>query len=113
MTGTKPRPSRGVCPHATDHRRGGYRRIPAGSRRDTNLSGWGVRRVIAGARVFIQGELRPLDIIIDGERIAGLASRREWPEDGGTEVVDAPGLIAIPGGVDVHVHTREPGYTHK
>jgi dihydroorotase len=27
--------------------------------------------------------------------------------------IDANGLVAIPGAVDVHVHFREPGYTHK
>lgn len=68
-------------------------------------------KTIRGAEVFVEGHLRPLDIVVEGERIAALTSRDGSPSDG--EVIDATGLIAIPGGVDVHVHTREPGYTHK
>lgn len=61
--------------------------------------------------VFIDGRLRPLDIVIDGESIAGLVNRGAGP--GEAEQIDAGGLTAIPGGIDVHVHTREPGYVHK
>lgn len=68
-------------------------------------------RIITGAKVFVEGHLRPLDIVIDGETIAGLVSRGTGPSD--AETIDADGLVAIPGAVDVHVHTREPGYTHK
>ncbi len=68
-------------------------------------------RLITGADVFVEGRLRPLDVVIDGEHIAGLVNRGTGPSD--AEVIDGTGRIAIPGGVDVHVHTREPGYTHK
>lgn len=68
-------------------------------------------RVIRDANVFIDGELRPLDIVIDGETIAELTTRGGGPSDGAT--VDGNSLMAIPGAIDVHVHTREPGYTHK
>ena len=68
-------------------------------------------RLITGADVFVEGRLRPLDIVIDGERIGGLVNRGTGPSD--AEIIDGTGRIAIPGGVDVHVHTREPGYTHK
>ena len=68
-------------------------------------------RLITGADVFVEGRLRPLDIVVDGESIAGLVNRGTGPSD--AEIIDGTGRIAIPGGVDVHVHTREPGYTHK
>jgi dihydroorotase (multifunctional complex type) len=68
-------------------------------------------RLITGADVFVEGRLRPLDIVIEGEQIAALVNRGAGPSD--AETIDGTGRIAIPGGVDVHVHTREPGYTHK
>ena len=68
-------------------------------------------RLIAGADTFVEGRLRPLDIVIEGEQIAALVNRGAGPSD--AETIDGTGHIAIPGGVDVHVHTREPGYTHK
>lgn len=70
-----------------------------------------MKRLIVNADVFVEGSLRPLDIVIDGEKIAGLVARGTGPSD--AEVTDASGRVAIPGCVDVHVHTREPGYTHK
>lgn len=68
-------------------------------------------RIISGAEAFVEGKLRPLDIVIDGEEITGLVERGTGPSD--AEVIQANGLVAVPGGVDVHVHTRDPGYTHK
>lgn len=68
-------------------------------------------RVIRGAEVFVDGDRRPLDILVQGESIASLTTRGGGPSD--AETIDAAGLLAIPGGIDVHVHTRDPGYTHK
>jgi dihydroorotase (multifunctional complex type) len=68
-------------------------------------------RVITGADVFVDGAMRPLDIVVEGETIAGLVSPGAGPREADT--IDAAGLTAIPGAIDVHVHTREPGYTHK
>ncbi|PTV95985.1 dihydropyrimidinase [Rhodobacter aestuarii] len=55
--------------------------------------------VIKGATVVTEGGPRQCDIGITGERIAALGEALE-----GTEVVDASGLIALPGGVDSHCH---------
>ena len=41
-------------------------------------------------------------------RVASVSSRIETPPDGVT-VIDAAGLIALPGLVDLHTHLREPG----
>ena len=68
-------------------------------------------RVVSGARVFAEGRLQLLDIVIEGERIHSLVEPGTGPES--SDVIDATSLVAIPGAIDVHVHTREPGYTHK
>jgi dihydroorotase (multifunctional complex type) len=52
------------------------------------------------------------DVLIADGRIAGLVS----PEVGAgvdAPVTDAAGKLVLPGMVDVHVHTREPGYEYK
>ena len=52
---------------------------------------------IAGAKVFRNGEFAEDDIFIEGDRIVATGD-----ETG--EVIDAKGLLAIPGLVDVHSH---------
>lgn len=50
------------------------------------------------------------DVLIDGKKIVRIAEGIE-PEN--HQVIDATGLVVAPGLVDVHVHFREPGQTHK
>jgi dihydroorotase len=51
----------------------------------------------------------PGDVLVDGEKIAAVG--RIPPELlGGVErVIDVPGLLVVPGLIDMHVHLREPG----
>jgi dihydroorotase (multifunctional complex type) len=51
------------------------------------------------------------DVLVDGGRIVGIVA----PEVAvpAATVLDATGKLVLPGMIDVHVHTREPGYTHK
>ena len=52
----------------------------------------------------------PGDIFIaDGKFVAGLSAEQKHS----AQKIDADGLIACPGLVDIHVHLREPGQTHK
>lgn len=57
------------------------------------------------------------DILTSGKRIkkigVGLKSQMTCAELKDCQVIDATGLVAAPGLVDVHVHFREPGFTHK
>ncbi|MPZ52683.1 MAG: amidohydrolase family protein [Acidimicrobiia bacterium] len=87
------------------------RGIPAVTQRRDGRKRLIMTRAIRGASVFVEGRLRPLDIVIDGEEIAALVTPGGGPSD--AETVDGGDLTAIPGGIDVHVHTRDPGYTHK
>jgi dihydroorotase len=47
-----------------------------------------------------------VDVLVEGERIAAVGDSLSAP---GAEVVEAAGLIALPGLVDLHTHLREPG----
>ncbi|MFB6609209.1 dihydroorotase [Agromyces sp. NPDC056379] len=62
-------------------------------------------------RFLITGATLPggerADILLDGGIIAGVGS---IADASGATVVDADGLIALPGLVDLHTHLREPGY---
>lgn len=66
---------------------------------------------ISGGRVMVRGELVDADLLIDDGRIVGLVSRGQEVEAG--EHIDASGKVVLPGIIDTHAHTREPGYTHK
>lgn len=52
-----------------------------------------------------------LDILTEGTRILRIGKGLEKPK--GCEVIDAEGLLAAPGLVDVHVHFRDPGFPLK
>jgi dihydroorotase (multifunctional complex type) len=67
--------------------------------------------VIRGGRVWLDGTLRSADLLIDGERIAGVTQ----PGASGPahDVFDVSGLVVLPGMIDMHVHTRDPGFTYK
>lgn len=54
---------------------------------------------------------RETDVRIDGETIAAVEDGLE--ADAGETVVDATGCRLFPGAIDVHVHFREPGFSHK
>ncbi len=67
---------------------------------------------IAGADVMLPSGRRPADVLVDGGRIAGVVAPTVEISDVG-RTVDAAGRLLLPGMVDPHVHTREPGFTHK
>ena len=50
------------------------------------------------------------DVLVQDGKIVKIAS--EIKEEG-VEIIDATGLVVAPGLVDIHVHFREPGQTHK
>src|SRR5439155_946588 len=73
-----------------------------------------VRLAIAGGTVVdpVAGKAAPGDVLIENDQLVGVFS----PGAGGAEsdtVMDASGLLVLPGLVDMHVHLREPGYEYK
>ena len=71
-----------------------------------------MKTVIRGGRVIDPSQqldaLR--DIVIDGGFISAIT---EHADLSGARIVDATGAIVAPGFIDMHVHLREPGATHK
>ena len=57
-----------------------------------------------------QGLDRVSDLLIEDGRIGGIGG--SIPVQG-AEVLEARGLVAVPGFVDMHVHLREPGFEYK
>lgn len=56
------------------------------------------------------GELQRRDVLLAGKKIKQIG---ENIDTNGMEVLDLKGKLIVPGFVDVHVHLREPGFTHK
>lgn len=52
-----------------------------------------------------------LDILIDGDHIAGMGKFQRSAEY--DRIIEARGKIVAPGLIDVHVHFRDPGFTYK
>ncbi|MBK5238977.1 MAG: dihydroorotase [Actinomycetales bacterium] len=62
------------------------------------------RYLIRGAQI---GSATATDILTEGNVIAAIGTSLDAS---GAEIIDAQGLIALPGLVDLHTHLREPGY---
>ncbi|MGA3043268.1 MAG: amidohydrolase family protein, partial [Bryobacteraceae bacterium] len=56
--------------------------------------------VVTSQRTF------PADILIDGEKIREVAAN--IPIDTSDRVIDASGMLLLPGGIDVHTHLDMP-----
>lgn len=70
--------------------------------------------LIQNATIVNEGATSEASILIDGERIQTIIkdlSTFAVPE--GTLIIDASGLLLLPGAIDDQVHFREPGLTHK
>ncbi len=51
----------------------------------------------------------PTDVLLRAGRIAEIGARLDPADTSGAQLLDADGLIALPGLVDLHTHLREPG----
>jgi dihydropyrimidinase len=61
--------------------------------------------LIKGGTVVSATESKPMDVLISGEMIARVGV---GINESGHEVVDATGLLVMPGGIDVHTHLDMP-----
>lgn len=66
---------------------------------------------VTGGIVFIEGGFRPADVGIKDEKIVYVAQPGTLPE--AKRVIKADGKYVIPGGIDTHVHYRDPGHAER
>lgn len=67
--------------------------------------------LIRNGSVVTPGEVTRADVLVDGETITVVEPGLSATPD--AQVVDAEGLLVLPGLIDPHVHLREPGGEHK
>ena len=63
----------------------------------------GIRDIIITDRKFLK---IGIGLVLDASMLARAKGER-------LEIIDCRGLVAAPGLIDVHVHMRDPGFTHK
>ena len=63
---------------------------------------------IINGLVFIEGSFRKVDVGIQDGKFAMIAQPGALPESAKT--IDAAGKYVLPGGIDTHVHYRDPGH---
>lgn len=72
------------------------------------------KRLIKHATIVNEGEQFVGSVLIHGDRIEKVFRGLEEPTvTDVTEVINAKGLLLIPGAIDDQVHFRDPGLTHK
>jgi dihydroorotase len=67
--------------------------------------------LISNASLVNEGQVRDVDVLIEGDRIARIDSGISRPAT--AKHIDANGKLLLPGMIDDQVHFREPGMTHK
>lgn len=70
-----------------------------------------MRLLVHGGTVVTSDETCRADILCEGGRIVAVGELGDTT--GVDEVLDAGGLLVFPGFIDPHVHSRDPGATHK
>jgi len=71
------------------------------------------RIFISNATIVNEGISHTGDLFIEGDHISALAPHGVMTPPAGSMMIDASGMILIPGIIDDQVHFREPGLTHK
>ncbi|WNY26548.1 dihydroorotase [Methanolapillus ohkumae] len=67
--------------------------------------------LIKNVRLLLDHVLTPAEILIEDGRVIGIS--KEFRVSNLNETIDGKNAIAIPAGIDAHVHFRDPGMTYK
>ena len=71
------------------------------------------RTLIQNAVIVNEGRKVVGSVVIEGEKIAEILIGDQNTTTPCDEIIDATGCYLLPGGIDEHVHFRDPGLTHK
>jgi len=71
-----------------------------------------LKTLIQNATILNEGTERTASVLIENDIIKDISPNLTVPE-GDVEVIDATGMVLMPGVIDDHVHMRDPGMTHK
>ena len=71
----------------------------------------GKRTVIAGGTLATDYGVFAADVVIEDGRVAAIAERPD--RSGADELIDASGLVVLPGAIDMHAHFEDPGHTER
>jgi len=69
--------------------------------------------LIKNATIINEGRAYRSDLLTKDELISAIGSTDQINVPAGTKIIDATGLLLLPGVIDDQVHFREPGLTHK
>lgn len=72
-----------------------------------------MRYIIKNATLVNEGKSFMASVFISGEIIEKIIPAESQQDFEGYEVIDAAGLLLLPGAIDDQVHFRDPGLTHK
>jgi dihydropyrimidinase len=64
--------------------------------------------LVRGGTLVLPDGARAGDLLVDGERIASIEAPGAIPASAADRVVEADGLLVLPGVIDAHTHTRIP-----
>ena len=70
-----------------------------------------MRTLIHGGRLVTAGGARPGDLLLDGDRVAAAGPGLPVPPD--ADLIDATGMLVLPGLVDTHRHTWQTALRHR
>jgi dihydropyrimidinase len=65
------------------------------------------RTLVRGGTIVTAGSAAPGDLLIEGQQIAAAGGRLDGAAAAADRVIDAAGLLVLPGAVDTHVHFND------
>ena len=71
----------------------------------------GKRTIVAGGTLATDYGVFAADVVIEDGRVAAMTEQAD--RSGADELIDASGLVVLPGAIDMHAHFEDPGHTER